>query len=48
VKLRAHFERASAGQMLGKAANAKIQPIVDEMNKLGTITADPYIGWLVD
>jgi hypothetical protein len=32
---------------LGKAANAKIQPIVDERNKLGTITADPYIDWLV-
>jgi hypothetical protein len=32
---------------LGKAENAKIQPIVDEMNKLGTITADPYIDWLV-
>jgi hypothetical protein len=32
---------------LGKAANAKIQPIMDEMSKLGTITADPYIDWLV-
>jgi hypothetical protein len=32
---------------LGKAANAKVQPIADEMNKLGTITADPYIDWLV-
>jgi hypothetical protein len=32
---------------LGKAANAKVQPIVDEMNKLGTITADPYVDWLV-
>lgn len=32
---------------LGKAANAKVQPIVDEMNKLGAITADPYIDWLV-
>jgi hypothetical protein len=32
---------------LGNAANAKVQPIVDEMNKLGTITADPYIDWLV-
>jgi hypothetical protein len=32
---------------LGKAANAKVQPIVDEMNKLGTITANSYIDWLV-
>ena len=32
---------------LGKAANAKIQPMMDEMSKLGTITADPYIDWLV-
>ena len=32
---------------LGKAANAGIQPIVDEMNTLGTIRADPYIDWLV-
>ena len=32
---------------LGKASNAKIQPIIDEMQKLGTITADVYTDWLV-
>ena len=32
---------------LGNAANATIQPIVDEMNKLGTIAANSYIDWLV-
>lgn len=32
---------------LGKAANAKVQLIVDEMNKLGTIAANSYIDWLV-
>ena len=32
---------------LGKASMAKIQPVIDEMNKLGTIAADPYIDWLV-
>ena len=32
---------------LGKAAIAKVQPVVDEMNKLGTVTADPYVDWLV-
>ena len=32
---------------LGKAANARVQPIVDELTKLGTITADPYVDWLV-
>jgi len=32
---------------LGKAANAKVQPIMDEMNKLGTIATNSYIDWLV-
>ncbi len=32
---------------LGKAANAKVQPIFDEMRKLGTITEDSYIDWVV-
>ena len=31
----------------GKAANAKVQPIVDEMNKLGMIAANSYTDWLV-
>src|SRR5882762_5637342 len=32
---------------LGKTANAKIQPVLDQMNKLGTVTSDPYTDWLV-
>src|SRR5262245_3056957 len=32
---------------LGKAAMAKYQPTRDELAKLGTITADPYVDWLV-
>ena len=32
---------------LGKAVNAKVQPIYDEMQKLGTITAGVYTDWLV-
>jgi hypothetical protein len=42
-----YYKADGSPSQLGKAANAKIQPIVDEMNKLGTITADPYIDWLV-
>ena len=32
---------------LGKAVNAKLQPVIDEMQKLGTFTADVYTDWLV-
>ncbi len=32
---------------LGKAASRKVEPVQSEMKKLGTITADPYIDWLV-
>ena len=32
---------------LGKALNAKIQPVVDELQKIGAITADVYTDWLV-
>jgi hypothetical protein len=32
---------------LGKAAMAKYQPTLDQLTKLGTITADPYVDWLV-
>lgn len=32
---------------LGKATEAKIQPIRDELKRLGTITADVYTDWLV-
>lgn len=32
---------------LGKAVNAKLQPILDEMRKLGTIMEDPYVDWVV-
>jgi hypothetical protein len=32
---------------LGKAANAKVQPILDELKKLGTFTSDVYTDWLV-
>jgi hypothetical protein len=42
-----YYDADGSPSELGKAANAKIQPIMDEMNKLGTITADPYIDWLV-
>jgi len=30
-----------------KAANAKVQPILDELKKLGTFTSDVYTDWLV-
>ncbi len=32
---------------LGKAVNAKVQPIYDELKKLGTFTSDVYTDWLV-
>jgi len=32
---------------LGKATNAKLQPINEAMQRLGTITADVYTDWLV-
>jgi hypothetical protein len=32
---------------VGKAAIAKFQPTLDALTKLGTITADPYVDWLV-
>jgi len=32
---------------LGKAANAKIQPILDLLNKLGTFSSDVFTDWLV-
>jgi hypothetical protein len=32
---------------LGKSALAKYQPTLDQLTKLGTITADPYVDWLV-
>lgn len=32
---------------LGKAIDAKLQPIRDELQKLGVITADVYTDWLV-
>jgi hypothetical protein len=32
---------------LGRAAAAKLQPVSDEMTKLGTITADLYTDWVV-
>ena len=38
---------ADGSPSVGKAANVKIQPIMDEMNKLGTITANSFIDWLV-
>jgi len=31
----------------GKAAIAKFQPTLDALTKLGSITADPYVDWLV-
>lgn len=32
---------------LGQSVDATLQPLVDEMQKLGTITADVYTDWLV-
>ena len=33
---------------LGKAANAKLDPVTAEMAKLASVTADRYTDWLVD
>lgn len=32
---------------LGQALNAKVQPVLDELQKIGEITADVYTDWLV-
>ena len=32
---------------LGKAANAKVQPILDQLNQLGTFSSDAFTDWLV-
>jgi hypothetical protein len=32
---------------LGKAANAKVQPLITEMGKLGTLASDVYVDLLV-
>jgi hypothetical protein len=32
---------------LGKAANAKAQPVFDEMERLGTVASNVYTDWLV-
>jgi hypothetical protein len=44
---RRDHEKGIFGSEVGRAAKARIQPILDEMNNVGTITADPYVGWLV-
>lgn len=33
---------------LGKAINARLQPLIDGWEKLGTITNDTYTDWLVN
>jgi hypothetical protein len=42
-----YYNSDGSDSELGKAANAKVQPILSAMSKLGTITADPYIDWVV-
>lgn len=32
---------------LGKAANAKVQPVLDQLNELGTFSSDVFTDWLV-
>jgi hypothetical protein len=42
-----YYNADGSDSELGKTANAKVQPILDQMNKLGTMTSDPYTDWLV-
>jgi hypothetical protein len=42
-----YYKADGSDSELGKAANAKAQPIVDELGKLGTVTADVYTDWMV-
>ena len=42
-----YYNADGSDNELGRAANAKLQRVTDEMKKLGTITADPYIDWVV-
>lgn len=42
-----YYNADGSDSELGRAANAKLQPISDEMKKLGTITADFYTDWVV-
>jgi hypothetical protein len=42
-----YYNADGADSELGKAANAKVQPVLAEMEKLGTITKDTYVDWLV-
>jgi hypothetical protein len=42
-----YYKADGSDSELGAAANAKLQPVLAELGKLGTITADPYIDWVV-
>jgi hypothetical protein len=42
-----YYKADGSDSALGAAANAKIQPLLDELAKLGTVTANPYVDWLV-
>jgi hypothetical protein len=42
-----YYNADGSNSELGKAAQAKVQPILDEMGKLGTVTADPYVDWVI-
>jgi hypothetical protein len=42
-----YYKADGSASELGAAADAQIQPVLAEMGKLGTITGDPYIDWVV-